>query len=117
MSDTPYNFEVQDSIRKLDWTEWNSLRDAKSDPFMDPRFIEAVETSMRDQSRFRHIVIRNAEGHPMATACLSSFVIGSASLAKGPIGKLFNWVQNAVPWLFRSKLILCGLPVSAGQSH
>jgi len=84
---------------------------------MDPRFIEAVENSMGDQCRFRHVVVRDAQGRPMATACLSSFVIGGASLAKGAAGKFLRLVQRAIPWINRSTLILCGLPVSAGQSH
>jgi predicted N-acyltransferase len=117
MNDPRYSYDVQDSIRKLDWAEWDSLRDVKSDPFMDPRFIEAVENSMGDQCRFRHVVVRDAQGRPMATACLSSFVIVGASLAKGAAGKFLGLVQRAIPRINRSTLILCGLPVSAGQSH
>ena len=93
MKNADYNFEIYDSIRRVDWAEWNSLRDPQSDPFMDPRFIEAVENSMGDQCRFRHIVIRDAQRRPMATVCLSSFVIGGSSLAKGTAGKLLGLVQ------------------------
>jgi predicted N-acyltransferase len=117
MTNADYGFDVYDSIRRVDWGEWNSLRDERSDPFMDPRFIVAVENSMADQCRFRHIVVRDAQRRPMATVCLSSFVIGGAATAKGAAGKFLGLVQRAIPWINRSKLILCGLPVSAGQSH
>ncbi|HUE16536.1 MAG TPA: GNAT family N-acetyltransferase [Planctomycetaceae bacterium] len=117
MTNVAYEFEVYDSIRRVEESEWDSLRDAQSDPFMDRRFIEAVENSMGDQCRFRHIVVRDAQRRPMATACLSSFVIEGASLAEGVSGKILGLLQRAFPRINRSKLILCGLPVSAGQSH
>jgi hypothetical protein len=117
MKNADYNFEVYDSIRQADWGEWNSLRDAASDPFMDPRFIEAVENALGNDCRFRHVVVRDAQRRPMAIACLSSYSIGGASLAKGPLRKVMAALERAVPWVFRSKLILGGLPISAGQSH
>jgi predicted N-acyltransferase len=117
MKNAGYGVDVYNSIRNVDWGEWNSLRDATSDPFMDPRFIEAVENALGKTCRFRHVVVRDAQGRPMATACLSSYSIGGASLAKGRARKVLAALERAVPWLIRSKLILCGLPVSAGQSH
>jgi len=117
MTNATYTFEVYDSIRRVDGSEWDSLWDAQSDPFMDRRFIEAVENSMRDQCRFHHIVVRDTQRRPMATACLSSFVIEGASLAEGTSGKILGLLQRAFPRINRSTLILCGLPVSAGQSH
>jgi predicted N-acyltransferase len=116
MKNSNYGFEVYDSIRRINPEEWNSLRE-RGDLFMDPRFIEAVENAMGRESRFRHVVVRDAEGRPVATACLSSFVIGGASLAQGTVGKILSVLERIVPWAIRSKLILCGLPVSAGQSH
>jgi predicted N-acyltransferase len=117
MKNADYGFEVYDSIRRVDWDDWNSLRDATSDPFMDPRFIEAVENALGNASRFRHVVVRDDQRRPMATACFSSYSIGGASLAKGPVQKVVAVLERGVPWLLRSKLILCGLPISAGQSH
>ncbi|HEV3300561.1 MAG TPA: GNAT family N-acetyltransferase [Planctomycetaceae bacterium] len=116
MKNSGYGFEVYDSIRRVNPEEWNSLREP-DDLFMDPRFIGAVENAMGRECRFRHVVVRDAQGRPMATACLSSFVIGGASLAQGTAGKILAILERIVPWAIRSKLILCGLPVSAGQSH
>jgi predicted N-acyltransferase len=117
MDSADYQFEVYDSIGRVDRGEWNSLRDAASDPFMDPRFIEAVERGFAKACRFRHVIVRDSRRRPMAIACLSSYSIGGASLAKGRVQKVVAALERAAPWLFRSKLILCGLPVSAGQSH
>jgi predicted N-acyltransferase len=112
-----YQFEVYDSIGRVDPGEWNSLRDAESDPFMDPRFIEAVEIGFAKTCRFRHVIVRDSQRRPMAIACLSSYSIGGASLAQGRARKVLAGLERVAPWLFKSKLILCGLPVSAGQSH
>jgi len=111
-----YSHSVYQSIREVNWDEWNSVRDETRDVFMDPRFIAAVEKSLTD-CRYRHVVVRDGSGRPVATACLSSFVLDGASLAQGALRKLLELVSRVVPWLVRSKLILCGLPVSAGQSH
>jgi hypothetical protein len=117
MNNAGYVHEVYNSIRNVDQDEWNSLRNAENDVFMDPRFIEAVENSMGGECRFRHVVVRDAGGRPMATACLSSFEIGGATLAEGRAKKVLEFLERLVPWAIRSTLILCGLPVSAGQSQ
>ena len=112
MKNSSYCFEVYDSIRRVNLEEWNSLRE-RDDLFMDPRFIEAVENAMGRECRFRHVVVRNAQGRPMATACLSSFVIGGASLAQGMAGKILVILERIAPWAIRSKLISwsCGFSV------
>jgi predicted N-acyltransferase len=112
-----YRFEVYDSIRRVDLDEWNSLWNAASDPFMDPRFIEAVEKTFDDVCRFRHVVVRNNQRVPMATACLCSCGLGGDPLATGPLQKVLTVLESVVPRLSRLKSILCSLPVSAGQSH
>jgi predicted N-acyltransferase len=117
MNSSASDFEIYDSIRRVNWGEWNSLRDRTCDPFMDPRFIEAVENGFGNACRFRHVVVRDTQRRPMATACLSSYSIGGASLAKGSVQNILTALERAVPWFVRSKLILCGLPISAGQSH
>jgi predicted N-acyltransferase len=117
MNSAEYDFEVYDSIDRVDPSEWNSLRDAASDPFMDPQFIQAVESAFAKTCRFRHVVVRDSQRRPIAIACLSSYSIGGASLARGRVQKILAGLERVAPWFFRSKLILCGLPVSAGQSH
>jgi predicted N-acyltransferase len=64
-------FSIYDSIRDVDVDEWNRVRNPRHDPFMDPGFIEAVENSMGTVCRFRHVVVRDKSGTPIAAACLS----------------------------------------------
>jgi predicted N-acyltransferase len=116
-SPADYHSVVGRSIREIDWDEWNRLRDAKSDPFMDPRYILAVENAMGSVCHFRHVLIRDAENRPAAAACLCSYTIDGAVLAEGEAKKVAALVNRVAPVLLRIRVLLCGLPVSSGSSH
>jgi predicted N-acyltransferase len=114
---TGYSYSVFPTIRAIDWDEWNSLRDSRSDPFMDPRFIRVVETSFADVSQFRHVMIRGADGKLLAVACLCSYALNPRTVAAGPGARFFALAKRLMPEVLRTRLVLCGLPVSAGQSQ
>lgn len=110
-------YSVYNSIRDVDAREWNSVRSPRSDPFMEPGFIEAVERSMASVCRFRHVVVRDKQGLPIAAACLSSYTVDGASLAEGFAKTVLSAVGRVWPWLARNTIVMCGLPVSTGDSH
>jgi predicted N-acyltransferase len=112
-----YRVSEHDSIRGVDWDDWNRLRDPKLDPYMDPRYILAVENSMAKDSQFRHVLFYDAAGNPVASACLCAFSIDGAMLAEGRARTVANVINRMAPWLLRLPLMLCGLPVSTGSSH
>jgi predicted N-acyltransferase len=114
---TRYRVSEHDSIRDVDWDDWNRLRDPKLDPYMDPRYILAVENSMGKDSQFRHVLFYDAAGDPAASACLCAFSIDGAMLAEGWLRTVANVINRVAPWLLRLPLMLCGLPVSTGSSH
>jgi predicted N-acyltransferase len=112
-----YYVSEHDSIRDVDWDDWNRLRDPKLDPYMDPRYILAVENSMGKDSQFRQVLFYDEAGDPAASACLCSFSIDGAMLAEGRARTVANVINRVAPWLLRLPLMLCGLPVSTGSSH
>lgn len=112
-----YRVCARDSMRNVDWDDWNRLRDPNSDPHMDPRFILAVENSMQKQSRFCHVLIYDSLGEPVAAACLSSLRIDGALLAQGRGRKAAAFVNRLAPGLLGMRILMCGLPISAGASH
>jgi predicted N-acyltransferase len=116
-STSSYRICARDTIRNVDWDDWNRLRDPKSDPHMDPRFILAVENSMRKQSRFCHVLIYDQLGDPVAAACLSSLRIDGALLAQGRSQRAAAFVNRLTPGLLGMRILMCGLPISAGASH
>jgi predicted N-acyltransferase len=112
-----YRSVVHRSIREADWNAWNSLRDAKSDPFMDPRYILAVENAMAAECGFRHVMIRDQDDRLVATACLCSYSVDGGVLAEGDAKKITDVISRFAPVLLRTHVLLCGLPVSSGSSH
>ena len=117
ISPARYRATTYPSIRDADWDVWNGLRDVKSDPFMDPRFILAVENSMAADSRFRHVLIHDEQGRPTAAACLCAYSVDGALLAEGGARTVATSIKKVAPFLLRVPVMLCGLPVSAGASH
>ena len=112
-----YTYQLYESISDVDPHEWNALREPGHDPFMDPRFIAAVEKSMAGSSRFWHALVRDDAGRPVASACLCSYRVDATLLAEGGAKKVAAAVQRLAPWLLNFNVVFCGLPVSAGQSH
>jgi len=110
-------FSIYDSIRDVDVDEWNRVRKPRHDPFMDPGFIEAVENSMGTVCRFRHVVVRDKSGTPIAAACLSSYTVDGAALAEGGAKKILSAIGRVCPRLLQNTIVMCGLPVSTGDSH
>jgi predicted N-acyltransferase len=117
MSPAQYHAVTCPSIRDVDWDEWNQLRDPEGDPFMDPRYILAVENSMGSVCRFRHVVFRDDDRHAVATACLCACTIEGPSLVDGTARKVVTAIDRLAPGLLGLRLLLCGLPVSCGSSH
>jgi len=111
-----YSYTVYETIDAVDEAEWNRLRHGEHDPFMDVRFIRAVERSMADSSRFWHVLFRDGAGDPVASACLCSYRVDATLLADGVARTIANGVKRIAPWLLHFKVLFCGLPVSAGQS-
>lgn len=112
-----YRFTIHHSIRDVDPAVWNSLRRGNRDPFMDPRFLEAVEIGMASVSRFWHVVFYDEAGRPAATASLCSYRVDGALLADGFLKQVAIAIGRVLPGLLEFKVLFCGLCFSAGQSH
>ncbi|MFM7108337.1 MAG: GNAT family N-acetyltransferase [Planctomycetaceae bacterium] len=109
--------EVRDSAGAIDVAAWDALR-GRHDPFMDVRWLRAVETSLARDASFRHVLFRDAAGRPVASACLSTYAADGAVLAgHGVAGRVARGLRRISPWLVTYPIAFCGLPVSAGQGH
>ncbi len=110
-------YSVYESIGDVDADEWNSVRTPSNDPFMELGFIESVENSMRTVCRLRYVVIRDKDDQAVATACLSSYTVDGASLAEGSAKVVLSAIGRLWPWLMKNTIVMCGLPISTGDSH
>jgi predicted N-acyltransferase len=111
-----YSYQLFASIDEVDLTAWERLRaESGGSAFLDPRFVGAVEASMKANSRFWYVIVYQEDGQPVACACLTGLAIDLANFADPGLA----WVMRHLPaWLSRVrhwKLLFCGFPVSTGH--
>ncbi len=108
--------EIFDSVSQIDVEAWDHVRDS-ADIFMDPRLLQALETSMAATSQFRYVLYRDQNGTPTAIAVLCTFVIDIRVLANDAWSR---WILGQLGKLSRKlvdyRIVFCGLPLSACQS-
>lgn len=105
------------SIDDRDVDEWHTACGGRADGVMDPRFVRAVERSMGADTLFRNVVFRDAAGVPIGAAVLSLYTLDGLLLAP-PRGKAAGTrLRRLWPSFLKVPVLLCGLPVSTGESH
>ena len=114
----PYTNRVFNSIGEVDLTAWEQVRSKSGrSVFMDPRFIAAVEASMKPNCRFWYVILYDGNSRPAACACLTAMTIDLADLADPRLA----WIIRHMPKLlsrFRNlRLFICGLPGSPGEKN
>jgi predicted N-acyltransferase len=104
------------SFDSVDLAAWKRLCGDPDNPFMDPRFLRCVEESMASQAKIWYVILREGIGEPAACACLTEFTVDLAIVAGSGLKKIIGAVRRVFPRLFYFKIMMCGLPVSNGQS-
>lgn len=110
-----YECEIRSSIDELDLGAWTAL--AGDDPFMDPRFVRAVERGQAEVGKFWSLIVRDVDRRPVATACLSLLPLDLAIFSDGTVKSATTTVRKLLPNALKYPAVFCGLPVSAGQQH
>ena len=112
-----YSIQVWNSVEEIDLSAWQSLL-KPDDLFMDLRLLYVMANSMADSDTFRFLIIRNADGDPVAATCLWNLTLKGTLLADE------NWAIRTVerlarflPTLNHHQVLVCGMPVSAGQDN
>jgi predicted N-acyltransferase len=113
---TAYTCRVFDTIDDVDLDIWRSVcAESGASIFMDPRFIAAVETGMKETCRFRYVVVEAQDGRPAACACLTETTIDLLDFTDPRVA----WVIRRGPKIlsrFRQlKVLFCSLPGSPGE--
>ena len=108
---------ISATIDSVDIAAWERICGADRDnPFMDARFLRCVEQGMAGQAKVWYVILREGNGEPAACACLTEFTVDLAIVAGSALKKLIGVVRRVFPRLFFFKIMMCGLPVSNGQS-
>jgi hypothetical protein len=108
---------VAAAIGGVDLASWEYVRSyCRTSVFMDRRFIAAVECSMKQSCQFWHVIIYDEDALPVACASLSTITIDLLDTADTSLAFAVRYLPGVQRALSRIKLLLCGLPISAGQS-
>jgi predicted N-acyltransferase len=108
---------LYESIDAVPLDEWGEVCGATPTCFMEPGFLRALERTLPDQARIFHAIFRSSDGRPTACTSLCLYPVDLLSLASPAIRDRTAWLQRLLPGLTRVKILMCGLPFSAGQSH
>src|SRR5258708_37073405 len=91
----PYTNRVFNSIGAVDLTAWERVRsESGGSIFMDPRFIAAVETSMKEDWRFWYVIVYEGNGRPAACACRTAMTIDLAGLSDPRLASILRPVPR-----------------------
>ena len=107
---------ISSSIDSLDSAAWERLCGDPDNPFMHVRFLRCVEQSMAGQAKVWYVILRDQAGAPAACACLTEFTVDLAIVSGSGLKRVIGAVRRLFPRLFFFKIMMCGLPVSNGQS-
>lgn len=113
-----YTCRVFDTIDNVDLDAWRSVcAESGASIFMDPRFMAAVETGMKETCRFRYVIVDAQNGRPAACACLTEMTIDLLDFTDPRVA----WVIRRGPKMlsrFRQlKVLFCSLPGSPGEKN
>jgi hypothetical protein len=109
---------LYDSIRDVNLPDWQRiLSECGGATFMDPRLIAAAEAGMGESCRFRHAIVYDAAGVPVACANLSAMSIDLAYLVDPVAAWVLGHLPRPLSGLRHLKVLFCGLPISAGQNN
>ena len=84
---------------------------------MDLRFLRAMESGRAAGDRFWTALIRDDLNKPVAAAFISLLTLDLAMMAGGTVKKIVDQLRTIAPGALKYQAIVCGLPISAGQSH
>ena len=109
--------DLYESIDAVPLDEWGEVCRTTPTWFLEPQFLRALERTLPEQARIFHAIIRAPDGKPAACASLCLYPVDLLSLASPAIRDRTAWVKKLLPGLTQVKILMCGLPFSAGQSH
>ncbi len=113
-----YAYRIFESIAQAPQDDWNEICRLHGETiFMNPAFLENMEITFNAQSRFWYVIFYDEVFRPIGCTCLSTFSVDLLTLSGSLIKDLANRVRTIFPGFAKVKVILCGLPISAGQNH
>lgn len=110
-----YSHALWSSAADVDAAHWYAVCNTRINPFMDLRFIRAVENSLAADGKYWCAIVYDDQKVPVACACYSLYFVDGSLLASSGIQKAVNSIRRVAPWFFKFKILICGSPISTGQ--
>jgi predicted N-acyltransferase len=110
-------YKIYDTIDEVPKGEWAKASQEGSRGFMDANFLRAVEKGLGEEAHIFYVLLYQGDGKPAACASLCLYRVDLVLLAGPALRNLVGWGRKVFPNLAKVKILMCGLPVSAGQSH
>jgi len=117
ISGSTVTVEIVRRVEDVDAVAWNAVL-RPHDIFHDLALLHALETMYAPEGAIpRYLIFRESSGRPIATACLYTYTIDATVMAeKKHQGRFRRFVSRCLAPLFRTRLVMCGLPLSTGES-
>lgn len=107
-----YKCELVQRVDDIDGSAWDAVGRSSGNPFLDLRFLRAVEKSFAEESSFWYAIFRSDSGRPIACTCFSRYLVDGALMAPPAFQRMVAGVRRVWPSFFKYRILLCGLPVS-----
>src|ERR1700730_11928210 len=112
----PLTCRLFDSIDDVDLAAWEQVRsECGASIFMDPRFVGAVESSMKQSCRFWYVIVYEDNSRPVACACLTAMTIDLADFADPALAWTIRRLPGVLSRFRNLKVFMCGLPGLPGE--
>lgn len=110
-------YRVFDSIEQVDLSAWEHVRaGGGSSIFIDPGFMSAVESSMKQDYRFWYAIAEEDGGRPAACGALCAMTIDIADVTGQGVASVLRRLPEPLSRIRQLKGLFCGLPGSPGQN-
>ncbi len=115
---TTYSHKLFASVTELDEESWEAVRKTTDENiYMDLRLIAAAEASMSDQAKFWHLIVYDDAGKGVACTTFCKLRVDPLIFTGPPLDKVAAVARKVWPSFLYFEVLLCGLPVSAGQTN
>lgn len=111
-----YSYRIFDSIEHADAAGWQRVRSASNASIAtDPRFLAAVETSMKQVEKFWYIIVYDENHAPVACTSVSATIVDLVDFADPALARVIRLTPLKFSRLRHSKLLIGGLPIGTGN--
>jgi Acetyltransferase (GNAT) domain len=111
-----YSWRIFNSIEHTDVTEWQRVRSASDASIAtDPRFLAAVEISMKQVEKFWYVVLYDENGAPVACTSVSAMTVDLVDFADPALARIIRLTPLKFSRLRHAKLLIGGLPIGTGH--